>query len=239
MRILFLLLLLNFTLLGFSNNRITVYFFPGQGSDERIFSKISLDTNFHAVYITYPVPEKGATMTEYAQVISKQIDTNQRYIFIGVSLGGMICSELEDFLNPEKVIIISSAKCRKELPSRYRFQKAIPLYKLIPKGMIKSGARILQPIVEPDRRKNKDVFKSMLKSKSSTYYKRTVSMIINWDRKNCNNNIIHIHGTKDHTIPIRNVKAAFIIDKGSHMMTLTRGDEINKIIRSVLATQKT
>ncbi len=144
-------------------------------------------------------------------------------------------------LKPEKTIIISSAKCRKELPFRYRFQHAIPLNKIIPinkiipRGMIKLGARILQPIVEPDRKKNKDVFKSMLKNKSPIYYKRTVNMIINWDRKQINDKIIHIHGTKDHTIPIRNVKVNYKISKGSHMMTLTRGEEINELLRTILA----
>ena len=233
-----LLLFLQLTQIVISQNITFVYFFPGQGSDERLFSKIKLDSNFRLIYIAYPVPEKRTTLKEYANVISKQIDTNQTYIFIGVSLGGMICTELADIFKPQKIIIISSAKCRKELPFRYRFQKTIPINKIIPGGLIKVGAQILQPIVEPDRKKDKAVFKSMLKSKSPKYYKRTVNMIINWDRKNYNDKIIHIHGTKDHTIPIRNVKVNYRIDKGSHMMTLTRGDEINELIKSILEIRK-
>jgi len=234
MRILFIISFLYLSTELFSQQITTAYCFPGQGSDERIFSKIKLDSNYKIVYVTLPVPEKGMTMNEYAHVISKQIDTTAKYVFVGVSLGGMVCSELTYFLKPEKTIIISSAKCRKELPFRYRFQHTIPLNKIIPKGMIKLGARILQPIVEPDRKKNKDVFKSMLKSISPLYYKRTVNMIINWNRKEYNKNIIHIHGTKDHTIPMRNVKANYKISKGSHMMTLTRGEEINELIKSIL-----
>ena len=217
-----------------AQNVTNVYFFPGQGSDERLFSKIKLDSNFRTIYITYPVPERKTTLTEYAIIISKQIDTSQKFILVGVSLGGMICTELADNFKPEKIIIISSAKCRKELPFRYRFQKVIPLNKLIPKRIIKIGAQVLQPIVEPDRKKNKAVFKSMLKSKTPKYYKRTVNMIINWDRKTYSEKIIHIHGTKDHTIPIRNVKYNYKIDKGSHMMTLTRGEEINELMKTIL-----
>ncbi|HET6989806.1 MAG TPA: alpha/beta hydrolase [Bacteroidia bacterium] len=237
MRILFFLLFLNLSHTAFGNTVTTVYLFPGQGSDERLFSKIKLDSDFRLVNIVYPVPEKGATMTEFAHVISKQIDTSGAYIFIGVSLGGMLCTEMADFMNPEKIIIISSAECYKELPFRYRFQKTIPLNKIIPKRLMKWGAQILQPIVEPDREKEKTIFKSMLESKSPLYYKRTVNMIINWDRKKGNSNIIHIHGTNDHTIPIRNVKADYTIENGSHMMTLTRGDEINKLIESILIPQ--
>lgn len=221
--------------ISFSKNITSVYLFAGQGSDERIFSKIKLDSAYRIIYISYPVPEKGVTLTEYAHTISKQIDTTGKYIFIGVSMGGMICSELSDFLKPEKIIIISSARCYSELPFRYKFQKKFPLYKIVPKGMLKIGAQLLQPMVEPDRKKNKDVFKSMLKSKSPTYYKRTVKMIINWDRVDSNSSIIHIHGTNDHTIPICNVYPDYKIENGSHMMTLTRGEEINELIESILS----
>jgi pimeloyl-ACP methyl ester carboxylesterase len=234
MRLLFFVLLLNLRHSLFSNTITTVYLFPGQGSDERLFSKIKLDSTFRIVNVVYPVPEKGTTMNQFAHVISKQIDTSGNYIFIGVSLGGMLCTEMADFMHPEKIIIISSAECSKELPFRYRFQKTIPLNKIIPKRLMKWGAQVLQPIVEPDRKKDKAVFKSMLKNKSPLYYKRTVDMIINWDRKKGNSSIIHIHGTNDHTIPIRNVKTDYTIKDGSHMMTLTRGDEINNIIRSIL-----
>ena len=160
-----------------------LYLFPGQGSDERIFSNIKFDSTYKVVSISYPVPEKGANMKDYALTLKKQIDTTGDYSFIGVSLGGMLCSELTDILHPKKVIIISSAKCRDELPFRYRFQKNIPIYKLFPKGMIKLGARMLQPIVEPDRKKNKATFKSMLKSKNATFLKRSINMIMRWDKK--------------------------------------------------------
>ncbi|MBL7919003.1 MAG: alpha/beta hydrolase [Bacteroidia bacterium] len=183
----------------------------------------------------YPIPEKGATMKEYASLLRKQIDTTGAYSFIGVSLGGMLCSELTDILHPQKVIIISSAKCRKELPFRYRFQKSIPIYKLFPKGAIKFGARMLQPIVEPDRNKNKAIFKSMLKNKNAKFLKRSVNMIIRWDKRNYDSTIIHIHGTKDHTLPIRKTKPTIVIEKGSHMMTLTRGKEIEVLLNEILS----
>lgn len=212
-----------------------LYLFPGQGSDERIFSNIRFDSTYKIVNILYPIPEKGATMKEYASLLRKQIDTTGAYSFIGVSLGGMLCSELTDILHPQKVIIISSAKCRKELPFRYRFQKSIPIYKLFPKGAIKFGARMLQPIVEPDRNKNKAIFKSMLKNKNAKFLKRSVNMIIRWDKRNYDSTIIHIHGTKDHTLPIRKTKPTIVIEKGSHMMTLTRGKEIEVLLNEILS----
>jgi pimeloyl-ACP methyl ester carboxylesterase len=212
----------------------TLYLFSGQGSDARIFSKISFDSSFRVVHIQYPVPAGKSSLQQYAQVLREQIDTNSNYSFIGVSLGGMICSELSEIMYPQKTIIISSAKCRGELPFRYRFQKNIPLYQIIPKRMIKLGARILQPIVEPDRKKQKAIFKSMLKQKDARFLKRTVAMIVKWNKTNCSPTIYHIHGTKDHTLPIRKTKPGYVVQNGSHMMTLTRAAEISTLIKEIL-----
>lgn len=74
----------------------------------------------------------------------------------------------------------------------------------------------------------------MLSSKDPIYMKRTVEMIIKWERENAKESIIHIHGTKDHTIPIRNVKPTYIVEGGSHMMTLTQPSPINEIIMNYL-----
>jgi hypothetical protein len=232
--ILSLLLNLSTLHLVFPQKKVSLYLFPGQGSDERLFDSLEFEEKFKIVHIEYPIPEKGCSMLEYAKAISNQIDTTQKFVFIGVSLGGMIISELNEFLNPQLSIIISSAKSRQELPFRYRFQSIIPLYKLVPPKLMLGGAKFLQPIVEPDRNTNKATFKSMLSAKDPIYMKRTVAMIINWKRQNAQENLIHIHGTKDHTIPIRNVKADHIIENGSHMMTLTQPFAINKIISGYL-----
>jgi len=231
--VIFLLCIL-FSISGKSQSLKTLYLFSGQGSDFRIFSQICFDSGYKIVNIRYPVPAKKTTLKQYAQLLKDQIDTNCHYSFVGVSLGGMICCELMDEMHPKKVIIISSAKCRSELPLRYRFQKNIPVYKLLPKGILKLGAKVLQPIVEPDRKKFKAIFKSMLAKKDKMFLKRSIGMIVNWDKKKHNEQILHIHGTKDHTLPIRKLKPTIVVENGSHMMTLTRAEDIQMLVNEIL-----
>ncbi|MCA6364654.1 MAG: alpha/beta hydrolase [Bacteroidetes bacterium] len=219
-------------------SKTRVYLFPGQGSDARIFSEIVLDSTFERIPVTYPVPEKGMSLPEYARLIGPSIDTTRPYIFIGVSLGGMICTELAETMHPQRVIIISSAKCRSELPVRYRFQHHVKINRLVPPRLVKGGARILQPVVEPDRRHRARTFRQMLRAKNPLYLKRTVDMIVNWQRTTADSSIIHIHGSNDHTLPIRHTRADYVIEGGSHMMTLTRGKELNALLLDILRSSQ-
>ena len=218
-----------------------IYCFPGQGSDARIFDSIRVDTAFFELaFIEYETPEKWMDLKDFAYSLINDIDTMNRYVLLGVSLGGMICAELNERLNPWKTILISSAKNWNELPFRYRFQKTIPLYRLFPKGLLLAGSKIMQPLVEPDRKNNKETFKDMLNKKNATYMKRTIHLIITWKRTENIKNTYHIHGDRDHTLPIRRIKNPdIIVENGSHMMTLTRGCEISCILNQILATNYT
>lgn len=176
-------------------------------------------------------------MKAYAVELSNQIDQSNPFILIGTSIGGMLSCEMNEFMNPEKVIIISSAQNKYELPGRYNFQKKFPIHKLVSKGMAKTGALILQPIVEPDRNKEKETFVSMLKAKDKTFLKRSIEMIVEWEKESFDESIIHIHGDNDHTVPIENINCQYIIENGSHMITLTRAEEINSILNEILEIQ--
>lgn len=212
-----------------------VYLVHGQGSDKRIFDSLKLDPSFGVKYIEYGTPAPNQTLKQFAHSLSTQVDTTKPFSLIGHSLGGMICAELNEIMFPEKVIIVSGAENRNELPWRYRFQRYVPLYALFPANFLLFGAKILQPVVEPDRNKFRETFKSMLNAKSGKYMKRSISMIIKWDRITNSKKNYKVHGTNDHTLPLKNIRNPdYIIENGSHMMTLTRAGEVSFLINKIL-----
>ncbi|MES2556211.1 MAG: alpha/beta hydrolase [Bacteroidota bacterium] len=218
-----------------AQTKTTIYCVQGQGSDIRLFDSLRLDTNYRLQFIQYSTPPKNATMESFARELIQQIDTTQPFILAGVSLGGMLCVEMQEMVHPQKTIIISSASSRKELPFRYRFQRAIPLYAIVPGRIMRGGAKMLQPIVEPDRKHNKETFKKMLGAKTPAYMKRTVRMIIRWERKTAPEGIIQIHGTNDHTLPYRKLKKVdYPVKNGSHMMTLTQAEAVSEALNKAL-----
>lgn len=232
--ILFVLVFINIELSTAQSTKMDVYLIPGQGADYRLFGSLDLGDEYNIHHVHYSMPDEGMTMYEYAQQLFHQIDTSQQYVLIGVSLGGMLSVEINSIHTPYRTIIISSAKSRNELPGRYRFQKQVPIYKMVSGKTSKKGAQFLQPIVEPDRNNQEDTFDAMLKDKDPDFFKRTIAMIMEWERTDYSENIIHIHGDNDKTIPLRNVKYDYLIEDGSHMMVLTRGAEISNLILDIL-----
>lgn len=220
----------------FKSNGMTIYLLPGLGADHRLFGELSI-TGHRLVHVTLPVPAPRQSMASYASDISKQIDISEKFMLIGVSLGGMIACELAALLKPYKVILISSARCNQEVPRFYRFQRHLGLTWLIPGWIIKYSAILLQGIWENDSWKDRELFREMIRTKSSTYYKRTVKMIVGWDRIESNPDIIHIHGSGDRTLPFGLVKPQHVVENGSHMMVYTRAKEISKILDGILSPQ--
>lgn len=213
----------------------TIYLLPGQGADERLFSNILIEGEYDLRPIEYIDPDKGMSMSDYAHVLADQIDSSQPSILIGVSLGGMLATELADIIPVDKVIIISSAKGKQELPGRYTLQRKFPLYKIVPGQVIRFGARVLQPILEPAGKENNHLFQQMLRDKSSRFLKGATAMILEWDRTSHSDKIIHIHGDKDHTLPIRHISYDHLIQGGEHVMVMTRAEELSVLINRVLA----
>lgn len=215
-----------------------LYLIAGHGSDIRIFSKINFPENVDTVHLHFIDPVKNETMHDYAIRISKKIDNTQKFSIMGVSLGGMLATEMTSFINPENVIIISSAVGRSELPVRYKMMRNFEMYRIFSGEFYHFMAKTAQLLFEPDRSKEGEIFDAMLKDKSPEFLKAGIHMIVNWEREyEVNGNIFHIHGTKDHTLPIRKTCSDLIVEKGSHMMTLTEPKPIEKLLFSLFTIE--
>ncbi len=236
MKLLFIItLIFSYTLMAYAEMP-TIYLISGQGADCRLYEKLQIDSTYEVKCIEYFTPEKDWLMNDFAKALSSQIDTTESFILIGVSLGGMLACEMTSFLAPQQTILISSAKNKYELPSHYRFMHTIPIYKAVPKNTIKGGALFAQSIFEPIS-KTDSIFHSMLAAKDPAFLKRTIHMIMQWDREISPNNVIHIHGNNDHTIPAKNVDYDYLIQEGSHMMVRTKAKEISTLIHDILSSQ--
>ena len=213
---------------------LNVYCIPGMGVDERIFQNLSLN-NCTIRHIKWITPLINESLPDYAMRLAKQIDTSQPFILIGVSFGGMCCTEITRRLNPLKTILISSCKASDELPLKIHAFKLFPLYKIWNDKLFIYGALLLRKNFGVLTKEYTELFRRMLKTAPVNYFKRAVHCIVFWKNKPAHKNIIHIHGTADKILPFRKIKNCdYTINNGTHWMVMDRADEISKIINGEL-----
>lgn len=95
-----------------------IYLLSGLGADKRVFDFIDL-SGFKTNHVDWVAPIDNESIENYAKRLLRQIKT-KRPIIIGVSFGGMVTVEIAKQIETEKVILISSAKTRLDIPFYFR-----------------------------------------------------------------------------------------------------------------------
>lgn len=208
----------------------TLYLIPGTGADYRFFSRLKLDVKTKVIEWT----EWGNanTIREYAEILSLQIDKEESFGILGVSFGGMLAVEMSKFLNPEKLILVSSAKTSLELPRIVRISRRARVHYVISPWLIKviPFAGKIFGVSKKDKR----FFDNMINETPGGHLKKTIRSILYWENTILDSKIIHIHGSQDKIIPIKNIQNANVVEGGGHFMVYNMADSVSQIISKSL-----
>lgn len=210
----------------------TIYAIPGLGTTEKIFSLLKFK-NCELKVLNWPKPLPGMNMKEYAQLFMEQIDSGSEFHLLGMSFGGMLCSELTEFVKYEKLILISSCKNKSEFPILLKLLKYLPVHRLFSESFLRKMALHYGWLLGFKKDFKKE-FKEMLDSMPENYLRNSTDMILNWVKTNTSNNCIHIHGDSDKLLRFKNVRADYVIHNGTHAMIVYQADEISEILNKLL-----
>ncbi len=210
-----------------------VYLISGLGADRTVFSK--LDLSFcEPVFLDWIEPHKKESLRSYALRLSEKI-TEPDATIIGLSMGGMIASEIVKAHPAMKAVIISSNRTAKEFPFYTRFSiKYLPLYKFTTKTIM----RLIFPIncwtLGAESEADKKHLRGVIERTNLPFVKWCIWSIGRWDLTEPQPNVVHIHGSADHLLPYRYVKPDYTIKGGGHLMIMNRAKELSELLRKVL-----
>jgi esterase/lipase len=173
------------------------------------------------------------TLSEYAQRISKKV-TNENPVLVGVSFGGILVQEMAQFLNPRKIIIISSVKSNLEFPTAFKLAKQTKAYKLIPTSLIDNVYNLAKFTFGEKVIKRLKLYQMFLTVRDKKYLDWSIESIILWDRKKADPNVVHIHGDADEVFPIKYIKDCIVVKGGTHIMILTKYKWINANLPKII-----
>ncbi|WP_424000663.1 alpha/beta fold hydrolase [Maribacter sp. IgM3_T14_3] len=202
-----------------------VYGVSGLGADKRVFEHLTLDVEI--IPIDWIIPNRNESIKSYSERLSSVIDTSKEFALIGVSFGGLIATEINQILHPNKVILISSAQTKRELRPIYKWIGKSRILKLIPASLFNLPRFLAKYIIGA---KNAKLFYEILDDTDLNFVKWALHKFTSWQNLNKSPNVIKINGTKDKLIPPRGTTAMKLIEGGEHFMIVDRADEISEII---------
>ena len=214
-----------------------IYAIPGLGTTKELFSELEI-RDAKLIVLDWPLLEINETMQTLAVKMSQNIDASKPFYLLGVSFGGMLCAEITLIKKPIKTILVSSSKCRQELPLLMRILKYLPFHKIIAESQHRFIAKHSRVILGFDK-SYMDKFHEMIDSIKGLYFKRAINCIANWNSINCQRpDIAHLHGNNDMLIPLKNVKADYCINGGTHAMIVNKAKEISSRIDEIIKANK-
>lgn len=209
-----------------------LYLFSGLGADHRVFQFLNLE-GFKVTYIQWLTPISQETMEQYASRLTSQI-VSEKPVLVGLSFGGMMAMEVAKHIETEKIILISSAKTKSEIPPYFRLAGKLKLNKIASLKRMKKPNAIAYRIMGAETENEKKLMNAILSDTDHDFYKWAIEKVVTWKNKTVHKNVLHIHGKKDLLLPFRFVKADISINDGTHLMTIRNSKEISEIIRRVV-----
>ncbi len=217
-----------------------IYQVSGLGANGNAFRNLRLEDGFEQVYIPWLSPEKDETLAHYSERMINTINPTEDFLLMGLSFGGIIVQEMNRFIDPKHTFLISTVKKRTELPKLFRFSSQINAHKIIPMSFLTSDKTfsymMLRKLYYTDR--EKDNIDDIFEFKDEYYLKWSIDKIVNWEHSADyhEQNLTHIHGTKDIIFPIENIENAIQIQGGTHIMVMQKPKRISEEINKILTT---
>lgn len=210
-----------------------VYFISGLAADKRVFRHIRLPEQHEAIYLNWLRPEPGEELEAYSARMAEQIKVDEPFYVLGLSMGGMIASEIVRLHPQGQLILVASIPHAGHLPAYYRWMQRISLQKLVPVGAIKAGV-FLRRYFTTESKADKSMLKQMIREADPYFIRWSLNAILQWKRLDPPHAWVHIHGTRDIVLPHRYTQPTHIIEGGSHLMIFDRAREINALLADIL-----
>ncbi len=208
-----------------------VYFISGLGADHRAFRFLNLSF-CQPVFIDWIPAKKEETLSDYAIRLRQQIP-EKHPIVVGLSLGGMLTTEMAKKDPALQAIILASNKTYLEFPYYLRFFKYVPLYKALPGFALKKMQSLYAYAFGIKEQEKRKLLQEIIADADIDFVKWAITAILHWDNTTIPSNVTHIHGTHDRLLRLKYVHPDVTITGGSHIITFDKSEEISKLLKQL------
>lgn len=207
-----------------------VYLLSGLGADKRVFDYLKLD-DVELIHIEWERPQVSESIEAYVKRICKQIVTDKP-ILIGVSFGGIIATEIAKQIDCGKVILISSAATKHDIPLLYRVAGQLRIHRLIPTSLFMHVNVITCWFFGITNDNERQLLKEIIQTTDRAFFKWAIEKVVLWRNTVKIKNCIRIHGDADRILPSK--KADHTLHRDGHFMIVSKAAEISTILNNIV-----
>lgn len=216
---------------------MNIYLISGLGADRRAFNQLTFRSGVKLHFLDWIEPLTHETMHAYAKRLAQKIDTTEPFSIIGLSFGGMLASEISTFLNPQKVILLSSVNNYNELPLYYRWAAMLGIHQLLPSRPGQSSNFLLNWLFGLKTENDAALLSDVLKNTDPVFSRWAIHALLTWNRKQTDDKVIRIHGDRDRVLPVTVFKPHCLVKKGGHLIVMTHAAEVSALLDRALFTE--
>jgi pimeloyl-ACP methyl ester carboxylesterase len=200
-----------------------IYFVPGLAASKKIFENLKFPKDkFETHCIEWKIPlSLEESITDYAKRMCDEIK-HENPVLIGVSFGGIMVQEMSKIIKTKKIVVISSIESNKELPTLLKVAQRTKVYKLFPTKFVENIEDYTKYFYGDFLQKRARLYKMYLSVRNPDYLHWSIYNVLFWNQEEPLENVLHIHGTKDHIFPIKYIKNCVVIENGTHEMILIK-----------------
>lgn len=202
-----------------------LYCISGLGADHRLFAHLAIP-GYRLVAVPWVPHTATDDMASYAAKLFKTIPAENPAI-AGFSLGGMLATEMCLQNGLTNVLLISSAKTKKELGYDSRILKWLSRSEVIPEPMFGHPFSLGLYLLGARSDEEKALLQQVIRDSSPAFVKHCVDMLLHWQNDTIPAAVKHIHGTADLVIRPDGVYADAWVTDGSHLMIYNRASEVS------------
>lgn len=207
-----------------------IYCLSGLGADERIFTRLHLH-GVELIHIPWPDYDEHDELPCYAQKVAVLID-DENPVVLGVSLGGMIGVEICKMRPVRKLILVSSAKTRHELPPYDgNLFGWLMKSKIVPPFLYKLPNQVLYDKFGAESDEDEALLSAILKDSDGRFMKWAMRAVALWQNDEVPDPVAHIHGRQDKMLLPDNVNADYWIEDGGHIMIFNRAELVSRFVQ--------
>ncbi len=210
-----------------------LFLISGLGADHRAFERLEL-SGYRVTHLHWLLPEQGDTMHSYARRLAAPLMEEEHPVVIGVSLGGMLASEMTTFVPQLRAILISSIKSPEERSLILKAGRLFPVHGLVPVPLMKRMSFLWTYAKRKYPEEDVQHMITMFREMDDRFMRWGMLNAPRWKGRGVADRIAHIHGDKDRMFPIRRIRGCEVVPGGTHLMVYQRGEEVTRLIRSRL-----